>query len=105
MDSDGGPDGEGYVAQVPVGLNSIASVNFLDKFKGEMPVPVEKGEQVGNFKYGGSLNILLFQKGRFPAVQLLQGQRIGVLEDPGSSAKRFSRAPHTQPRSQRPLTP
>ncbi|WP_079110331.1 phosphatidylserine decarboxylase [Streptomyces roseifaciens] len=105
LDPDGGPDEEGYVAQVPVGLNSIASVNFLDKFRGEMPVPVEKGEQVGNFKYGGSLNILLFQKGRFPAVQLLQGQRIGVLEEPARTTKRFRRSPQTQPRSQRPLTP
>ncbi|MCF3106158.1 phosphatidylserine decarboxylase [Streptomyces roseoverticillatus] len=101
VDADGGPDGEGYVAQIPVGLNSIASVNFLPKFKGPFlePVPVEKGERIGNFQYGGSLNILLFEKGRFPAVQLLQGQRIGVLEDPAKSATRFPRAPHTQLRT------
>ncbi|MGK5547912.1 phosphatidylserine decarboxylase [Streptomyces sp. URMC 127] len=99
VDADGGPDGEGYVAQIPVGLNSIASVNFLPKFKGDLPVPVEKGERVGNFQYGGSLNILLFEKGRFPAVQLLQGQRIGLLEDPAATPTRFPRSPHTQLRT------
>ncbi|WP_367140350.1 MULTISPECIES: phosphatidylserine decarboxylase [Streptomyces] len=99
LDSSGGPAGEGYVAQIPVGLNSIASVNFLDKFKGDLPVPVEKGERIGNFKYGGSLNILLFEKGRFPALQLLQGQRIGLLEEPEKTATRFPRAPRTQLRT------
>ncbi|PSJ28797.1 phosphatidylserine decarboxylase [Streptosporangium nondiastaticum] len=99
VNADGGPDGEGYVAQVPVGLNSIASVNFLEKFTGKLPVPVEKGERVGNFMYGGSLNILLFEKGRFPAVQLLQGQRIGLLEDPEKTPKRFPRSPRTQLRT------
>ncbi|MCC3774602.1 phosphatidylserine decarboxylase [Streptomyces sp. UNOB3_S3] len=99
VDADGGPDGYGYVAQVPVGLNSIASVNFLPKFTGELPVPVEKGERIGNFKYGGSLNILLFEKGRFPAVQLLQGQRIGLLEDPKVTNQRFPHSPHTQLRT------
>ncbi|MEV5240108.1 phosphatidylserine decarboxylase [Streptomyces cinnamoneus] len=100
-------DGEGYVGMVPVGLNSIASVQFLDKFKGpiEKPVAVEKGEEIGNFMYGGSLNILLFEPGRFPALQLHQGQRIGVLEDPERTAGLFTRSYHTQSRRRRPLAP
>ncbi|WP_171163675.1 phosphatidylserine decarboxylase [Streptomyces sp. I05A-00742] len=101
----GEPVDEGYVAQVPVGLNSIASVNFLDKFKGELPVMVEKGEQIGNFQYGGSLNILLFEKGRFPALQLLQGQRIGLLEPPERTQALFSRSRPTRPLRRRPLAP
>ncbi|WP_431041063.1 phosphatidylserine decarboxylase [Streptomyces sp. P1-3] len=100
-------DGEGYVGLVPVGLNSIASVKFLPKFKDlKEPVPVEKGDEIGNFEYGGSLNILLFEPGRFPALQLLQGQRIGVLEDPERTAGLFTRSSsHTQSRRRRPLAP
>ncbi|UED87380.1 phosphatidylserine decarboxylase [Streptomyces profundus] len=107
QDAQGGPDGEGYVGLVPVGLNSIGSVNFLDKFKGgtpSTPVPVEKGEKVGNFQYGGSLNILLFEPGRFPALQLLQGQRIGVLEQLARTAGLFTSPYHNHP-PRRPLAP
>ncbi|MGW1178794.1 phosphatidylserine decarboxylase [Kitasatospora sp. NPDC002543] len=85
VDHTGEPDGDGYVALVPVGLNSIGSVRFRDKFRdivpGKNPVQVEKGEEIGFFQYGGSLNILLFEKGRFPALQLLMGQRIGILQE------------------------
>lgn len=73
----------GHVGMVPVGLNSIASVQFLEKFKNitpANPVSVAKGDKIGCFKYGGSLNILLFEPGRFPALRLLQGQRIGHFE-------------------------
>lgn len=73
----------GYVGMVPVGLNTIASVIFTEKYKiitsDDNPVPVKKGDEVGYFQYGGSLNILLFEPGRFPSLSLLQGQRIGLL--------------------------
>ncbi|UQA90701.1 phosphatidylserine decarboxylase [Streptomyces halobius] len=107
LDPSGKRDGEGYVGLVPVGLNSIASVNFLDKFQPPLRerVTVEKGEKIGNFKYGGSLNILLFEHDRFPALQLLQGQRIGVLEDPLRTTGLFTRSYHTQSRRLRPLAP
>ncbi|GHI10103.1 phosphatidylserine decarboxylase [Streptomyces cellostaticus] len=107
LNASGGPDGEGYVGMVPVGLNSIASVNFLDKFKPPLqtPVMVEKGERIGNFKYGGSLNILLFEKDRFPALQLLQGQRIGVLEQPDRTAKLFRGADFRRSRRHGRLAP
>ena len=76
----------GYVGMIPVGLNTVASVVFVDKFKkitsSETPVAIQKGEEVGWFQYGGSLNILLFQEGCFPSLSLLQGQRIGVLNPP-----------------------
>ncbi|MFI0739394.1 phosphatidylserine decarboxylase [Streptomyces sp. NPDC021100] len=107
QDAYGGPDGEGYVGLVPVGLNSIASVNFLEKFKKmrTKPIPVEKGERIGNFAYGGSLNILLFERGRFPALQLLQGQRIGVLEPRERTEKLFTDAFRTRSRRVRPFSP
>jgi len=77
-----------YVAQVVVGLNTISdigfemnSVNTLEKYKKvspQNPVQVFKGEKLGYFKYGGSLNILLFQKKiKFEGVKVYQGQRIG----------------------------
>ena len=77
----------GLVGMVPVGLNTIASVVFhSDKFGDKLaritpadpPVDIVKGDEVGYFKYGGSLNILLFEPGRFPSMTLLQGQRIGA---------------------------
>ncbi len=79
----------GYVGMVPVGLNTVASVVFKDKFKNvpsskHPPVGIKKGEEIGWFKYGGSLNILLFEKGCFPSLNILQGQRIGVLHPPSN---------------------
>ncbi|MQY28029.1 phosphatidylserine decarboxylase [Nocardia aurantia] len=79
------------VGLVPVGLNSIASVQFRDKFTGPLPVPVAKGEELGWFRYGGSLTILLFEPDRFPALQLRQGQRIGTLDQADRVRGLFSR--------------
>lgn len=75
----------GYIAMVPIGLDDISSVNFVDKFrnvgskKNPGPVDVKKGEEVGHFAYGGSTIILLFQPGVFFAVKTQQGRQIGVL--------------------------
>jgi phosphatidylserine decarboxylase len=72
----------GYVGMIPVGLNTISSVVFTEKYRNvndTEPVQVSKGDELGYFKYGGSLNILLFEEGRFPSLNLLQGQRIGSL--------------------------
>ena len=77
-------DKYGYVGMVPVGLNTIASVIFNDPFKKvtrDNPQPIAKGQEVGYFQYGGSLNILLFEKGCFPAVRIPQGQVIGTLNE------------------------
>lgn len=76
----------GYVAVVPVGLNTISSINRSlvcnNMVKpGGTPVKVEKGQELGYFAYGGSLNILMFQKGVLPtlSVQLEMGRRIGSM--------------------------
>lgn len=76
----------GYVAMIPVGLNTISAIfpSMVNKQStmvppGGTPVPIKKGEEVGHFAYGGSLNILLFQSGVLQAVSALQGQRIGIL--------------------------
>jgi len=73
----------GCVGMIPVGLNTIASVVFNEEYKcitgGDKPVSIKKGDELGYFQYGGSLNILLFEKDRFPSLSLLQGQRIGQL--------------------------
>ncbi|MBB6119468.1 phosphatidylserine decarboxylase [Nocardiopsis algeriensis] len=90
---DTGDAGNGCVGMVPVGLNSIASVEFKPEFSQvtpQKPVSVEKGQEIGFFKYGGSLNILLFEEGKFPALQMLQGQRIGTFEDPKRTRRLFS---------------
>lgn len=86
-----GPDYlTGYVASIPVGLDTVGSVVFRDNVvKG---APVRKGvTEFGNFYYGGSLNILLFSpiegfEGRpamvSPAVQTRMGNQIGILNTP-----------------------
>jgi len=77
-------ENHGHVGMIPVGLNTVGSVEFVDQLKhvdsDDEPVPITKGDEIGWFKYGGSLNILLFEEGRFPSLSLLQGQRIGVLK-------------------------
>jgi phosphatidylserine decarboxylase len=73
-------DEYGYVAMIPVGLDTIGSVVFEDKFKHVSslnPEPVYKGERVGHFEYGGSLVITLIEQG-IGSITIPQGQQIGV---------------------------
>ena len=66
---------------VPVGLQTVGSVVFRDKFKAinaDQPVEINKGEAVGHFAYGGSTVLLIFEKGKFNAVSVKQGQQIGI---------------------------
>lgn len=83
----------GYVGMVPVGLNTIASVVFSERFKrvvaGDQPVPIDKGDEVGYFQYGGSLNILIFEPGCLPSLQIPQGQMIGTLTEPTAPRPSF----------------
>lgn len=76
----------GYVGVIPVGLNTISAIKASLVCgtsslvpPGGTPVEVQKGQELGYFAYGGSLVILLFQKGVFPGVSLLMGNRIGSL--------------------------
>ncbi len=73
-------DEYGYVAMVPVGLDTIGSVVFEEQFKQVTPanpVSVLKGDRLGHFAYGGSLVITLVEQG-FSSVKIPQGQQIGV---------------------------
>jgi phosphatidylserine decarboxylase len=71
---------------IPVGLNTISAI-FPSMINNESsivppgcpPVPVKKGDELGHFAYGGSLNILLFQKNVFSSVSVLMGQRLGSM--------------------------
>jgi phosphatidylserine decarboxylase len=70
----------GYVAMIPVGLDTIGSVVFEDKFSNvtaNNPVPVYKGEKLGHFEYGGSLVITLIEQG-ISSITTPQGQQIGI---------------------------
>ncbi|MEC7584675.1 MAG: phosphatidylserine decarboxylase [Planctomycetota bacterium] len=70
----------GYVASIPVGLDTIGSVVLDDAIK--PGAKVKRGyTRLGNFYYGGSLNILLFSKGMVsPAVQSRMGNQIGIID-------------------------
>lgn len=73
----------GYVGMIPVGLQTIGSVVFNEKFKNVndiQPEKIYKGENIGYFAYGGSTVLLIFQKGVFSAMSVKQGQRIGSLQ-------------------------
>jgi phosphatidylserine decarboxylase len=81
----------GYVASIPVGLNSVSSVvlnQCNDKHRKtdgvncfEVGEKVTKGKtKFGNFFFGGSLNILLFSRDMIsPAVQTRMGNQIGII--------------------------
>jgi phosphatidylserine decarboxylase len=71
----------GYVAMIPVGLETIGSVVFENRVKNISAgkgVMVTKGEKIGHFAYGGSLVILLFEKNRFNSLSVQQGEQIGI---------------------------
>lgn len=80
-----GRDLTGHVALIPVGLNTIGSVVLNDAVKRGARV-VRGRTQLGHFRYGGSLNILLFSKGLMaPAVQTRMGAQIGLLNTVGKA--------------------
>ncbi len=73
----------GYVAMDPIGLQTVGSVVFEEKFLNvgpTNPVRVYKGDKLGHFAYGGSTVLMIFEKGRIAAVTVDQGQRIGKLQ-------------------------
>lgn len=73
----------GYVAMMPIGLQTIGSVVFKEQFKkveDTNPVKIYKGQEVGYFAYGGSTVLLIFQKGVFSSLSVQQGQRLGLLK-------------------------
>lgn len=75
----------GHVALVAVGLNTISSVVFNDKFQSlSTPVPLTRGDELGHFLYGGSLFIMIFEPGRYSsgAVKVRLGNQIGIFETP-----------------------
>ncbi|WP_332878385.1 phosphatidylserine decarboxylase [Massilia sp. S19_KUP03_FR1] len=76
--------GYGYVAVIPVGLNTISAIHpsvtsHTYVRPGGTPIKVNKGDELGYFSYGGSLNILLFQPGVLDSISVLQGQRLGSM--------------------------
>jgi phosphatidylserine decarboxylase len=73
----------GLVAMVPIGLQTVGSVNFESQFKkidSSNPIKVYKGDKLGHFAYGGSTVLLIFEKNRLHSVSVEQGQRIGKLQ-------------------------
>ncbi len=73
----------GYIAMIPIGLQTIGSVNFEEEFKdisSDTPVKVYKGDKLGHFAFGGSTVLLLFEKNRLQSLTVQQGQRIGKLK-------------------------
>jgi phosphatidylserine decarboxylase len=75
----------GYVALVAVGLNTISSVVFNERFRSlEEPVSVVRGDELGHFLYGGSLFLIIFEPGRYDsgAIKVRLGNQIGVFDTP-----------------------
>lgn len=73
----------GLVGVVPVGLSTVGSVVFEDKFlAAKNPVDVKRGDELGHFLYGGSLVILIFEPGKYAsgAVKVRLGNQIGIFD-------------------------
>ena len=73
----------GYIAMIPIGLQTVGSVVFEDDVKAitsDNKKQIFKGERLGHFKYGGSTVLLIFEKGALESLSVEQGQRIGKLK-------------------------
>lgn len=87
----------GYVASIPVGLDSVGSVVFDDDIaKGTRVV---KGvTRLGNFYFGGSLNILLFSKGLVGnEIQTRMGNQIALINVGKTPKSPWSLMPFSPP--------
>jgi phosphatidylserine decarboxylase len=74
----------GFIAMVPIGLQTVGSVVFEAEYKkvnSENPKKIYKGEKLGHFAYGGSTVLLIFEKGKLNSLTVEQGQRIGKLKN------------------------
>lgn len=72
----------GFVGMIPIGLQTVGSVVFEDKFRNiesGKEQKVYKGEKLGHFAYGGSTVLLIFEKGKLNSLSVRQGQRIAEL--------------------------
>nr|WP_287412649.1 phosphatidylserine decarboxylase [Pseudodesulfovibrio sp.] len=73
----------GLVGVVPVGLSTVGSVVFEDKFlKAKTPVAIKRGDELGHFLYGGSMVILIFEPGKYSsgAIKVRLGNQIGIFD-------------------------
>jgi len=73
----------GLVAVIPVGLSTVGSVVFREKYLGlTQPIPVKRGDELGHFLYGGSLVILVFEPDKYSsaAIQVRLGNQIGTFD-------------------------
>ncbi|KAI0813333.1 Phophatidylserine decarboxylase-domain-containing protein [Xylaria sp. FL0064] len=52
----------GLVGAVYVGMADVSTCEIGEKFRGMLPVAVDKGEEIGMFHHGGSTHCLLFEK-------------------------------------------
>jgi len=74
----------GFIAMIPIGLQTVGSVVFEDEFKkvdGTNPKTINKGQKLGHFAYGGSTVLLIFEKDKLHSLTVQQGQRIGKLKN------------------------
>ncbi len=80
----------GHVALIPVGLDTISSIVFEEKFMNVVkPVPVKRGDTLGYFLYGGSLFIMIFEPNKYKsdAIRVRLGNQIGIFDTEDSDLK------------------
>ncbi|KAJ8120925.1 hypothetical protein ONZ43_g2500 [Nemania bipapillata] len=51
----------GLVGAVYVGMADVSTCEIAEKFRGALPAPVNKGDEIGLFHHGGSTHCLLFE--------------------------------------------
>jgi phosphatidylserine decarboxylase len=80
----------GHVAIIPVGLNTISSIVFNERFANvTSPAPIKRGEQLGHFAYGGSMVIIVFEPDRYKsdAIRVRLGNQIGMFDTKASDTQ------------------
>ncbi|MCK5682389.1 phosphatidylserine decarboxylase [bacterium] len=67
--------------------DTISSIVFNEQFANvTRPVPVKRGDKLGNFAYGGSMVIIVFEPDRYKsdAIRVRLGNQIGIFDTKAS---------------------
>ncbi|KAG5186829.1 putative phosphatidylserine decarboxylase proenzyme [Tribonema minus] len=79
----------GLIAIVPVGMAEVSSCRIAEKFENateDEGIPVEKGEELGYFQYGGSTHLVITRRGVVqdfdvePGGKIKMGQQIALCQ-------------------------
>ena len=62
----------GYIALICIGMVEVSTCVIAPEFQvleGSPPVPVQRGDEIGHFEFGGSTHMMIFQKDKVKLVE------------------------------------